>query len=54
MIQSLFKNAKHCVVNTLDFKNFPVYPHIPDPIPIDLTCWKARLDTVSDRVLVFT
>jgi hypothetical protein len=24
MIQCLFKNAKHCVVNTLDFKNFQV------------------------------
>jgi hypothetical protein len=24
MIQCLFKNAKHCAVNTIDFKHFPV------------------------------
>ena len=33
-----FKNAKHCVVNTLE-KHFRVDGH-----PIDLSCWKARLN----------
>jgi hypothetical protein len=50
MIQCLFKNAKHCVVNILDFKNFPV-----DRIfrPKDLSCWKARLNKLITELWLY-
>jgi hypothetical protein len=46
MSQYLFKYAKPCVVNTLDFKNSPVEQHTPDRIY--LICWKARNRLVTE------
>jgi hypothetical protein len=50
MIQYIFKNAKHCVVNNLHFKNFPV-DSISHADPLDLgCCMEARPNTLVAKL----